>query len=270
MENNPEQQPTAPAAAPAEPVTPAAAPVEAKKSNKGLIIGICSVLGVAIIGTVIAIIVINANKPKPEDQLNDLVNSLFGDITDNTNDNNDEDDTDWTSWLTDDDEGEEDGDEYENEEEDEDDTPAVTTGSCSDAFECVSKINDLMTVEQINAMTGIEGEKSEYSDTRYTWEFPNGETLEASTSYFDVSVDYKKELHKDSSLDLSGYNDIKDQIKSGITYDEFVSAMKGAKGVVYKKSEYSTGYLWVDGKGGYLTASVSDSGKITSVFGMLY
>ena len=271
--NAPINNPT-PAEAPVAPA-PAAAPVApapAKKSNKGLIIGLCSVLGLGIIGAVIAIIVINNNKPKPEDELNNLLNSLFTGYNDDEED--DDDDYDYTpSWLTDDDEEEEDEEEEEEEDEEEEDETPVTTNvdSCSDAFDCVAKINGVMTVAEINKMTGITGEQSAYSDTRYTWTFPNGEELEASTSYFDVSVDYKAAEHKDSSIDLSGYNNIKDRIKSGVTYDEFVSALNGAKGTVYKKGEYSTGYLWVDGKGGYLYVTVSNTtGQISFVGGMLY
>lgn len=266
-----EPAPAAPAepVAPATPAAPAAAasitPAVEKKSNKGLIIGICSVLAVAIIGTVVAVILINNNKPKPEDELNDFLNSLSGlanDITNSTSTTDDDTTLDWSGLF---------GDDEEEDDEEEDTTPSTTTvEKCNDAFDCLNKIDKVLTAAEIDAMTGIKGEKSEYSDTRYTWEFPNGETLEASTSYLDLSIDYKKELHKDDSIDLSGYNDIKDQIKSGITYDEFVTAMKGAKGTLYKKSEYSKSYLWVDGQGGYLTASVTSSGKISSVFGMLY
>lgn len=138
---------------------------------------------------------------------------------------------------------------------------------CGDAFKCLEKIDEDATVESINELTGIEGKVSSYSDTVYTWEFSNGESLKFSTSYFGIEVDYETKLHKDSSVDLDGYNSIKDQVKSGVTLDELVSALGGKKGLLYKKDYSGTGYLWVDGDGGYLRASVSNSGKITFISG---
>ena len=137
---------------------------------------------------------------------------------------------------------------------------------CGDAFKCLEKIDEDATVESINALTGIEGKVTSWSETVYEWEFPNGETIELSTSYFNVKVDYKTELHKDSSVNLDKYNDIKDQIKSGITKDALAEAL-GSKGLLYEKSSTGSGYLWVDADGGYLRASVSSKGNVTFVSG---
>lgn len=138
---------------------------------------------------------------------------------------------------------------------------------CGDAFKCLEKIDEDATVESINELTGIEGKVSTYSDTTYLWEFPNDETLKFSTSYFSVEVEYDTDLHKDSSLDLSGYNTVKDEIKNGVQVDKLVEALGGNKGLLYKKDSFGTGYLWVDGDGGYLRASVGASGKITFISG---
>ena len=143
----------------------------------------------------------------------------------------------------------------------------TSLSKCGDAFKCLEKIDEDATVESINALTGIEGKVSNYSDTTYIWEFPNDESLSFTTGYFSIEVDYETKLHKDSSVNLEGYNNIKDKIKTGATYDELVSALGGKKGLLYKKDSFGTGYLWVDGDGGYLRASVSASGKITFVSG---
>lgn len=137
---------------------------------------------------------------------------------------------------------------------------------CGDAFKCLESIDEDATVESINALTGIEGKVTSWSETVYEWEFPNGETIELSTSYFNVKVDYKTDLHKDSSVNLDKYNDIKAQIKSGITKDALAEAL-GSKGLLYEKSSTGSGYLWVDADGGYLRASVSSKGNVTFVSG---
>ncbi len=153
-------------------------------------------------------------------------------------------------------------------------TPAGEGGSsdtsslskCGDAFKCLEKIDEDATVESINELTGIEGKATSWSDTVYEWEFPNGETIELSTSYFNVKVDYKTDLHKDSNVNFDGYEAVKDQIKSGITKDALAEAL-GSKGLLYEKSSTGSGYLWVDADGGYLRASVSSKGNVTFVSG---
>ena len=142
----------------------------------------------------------------------------------------------------------------------------TSLSKCGDAFKCLEKIDEDATVESINALTGIEGKVTSWSETVYEWEFPNGETIELSTSYFNVKVDYKTDLHKDSSVNLDKYNDIKAQIKSGITKDALAEAL-GSKGLLYEKSSTGSGYLWVDADGGYLRASVSSKGNVTFVSG---
>lgn len=155
------------------------------------------------------------------------------------------------------------------------DAPATNGGSgstaelskCGDAFKCFESINEGATVESINALTGIEGKASEYSDTSYTWEFPNGESLKFSSgSYFSIEVDYDTDLHKDSKVNFDGYSTVKDKIKSGITVDELAEAL-GTKGLLYKKDSFGFGYLWVDSNGGHLYANVSLKGNVTLVSG---
>ena len=106
---------------------------------------------------------------------------------------------------------------------------------CGDAFKCLESINEGATVESINALTGIEGKVTSWSETVYEWEFPNGETIELSTSYFNVKVDYKTDLHKDSGVNFDGYEAVKDQVRSGITKDELAEAL-GSKGLLYEKA----------------------------------
>ncbi|MCR5832798.1 MAG: hypothetical protein K6G36_02580 [Candidatus Saccharibacteria bacterium] len=142
----------------------------------------------------------------------------------------------------------------------------TSLSKCGDAFKCLEKIDENATVESINELTGIEGKTTSWSDTVYEWEFPNGESLELSTSYFNIKVDYDTDLHKDSSVNFDGYEAVKDQVRSGITKDALAEAL-GSKGLLYEKSSTGSGYLWVDADGGYLRASVSSKGNVTFVSG---
>ncbi|MBR5027407.1 hypothetical protein IKX64_02370 [Candidatus Saccharibacteria bacterium] len=142
----------------------------------------------------------------------------------------------------------------------------TSISKCGDAFKCLEKIDEDATISSINELTGIEGKVSNYSDTVYVWEFSNGETIEFSTSYFRATIDYDTDLHKNSSINLDGYNSVKDQVRSGITVDALAEAL-GGKGLLYEKSNSGSGYLWVDADGGYLRASVSSKGNVTFVSG---
>ena len=101
------------------PAAPVAAPTAPKKSKTGLIVGICAIITIAIVGTVVAIILINNNKPKETD-LNDLMNSALDTLKSSGNDlsklydnldkDDDDNDFDWSKLFDNDDDEEEEND----------------------------------------------------------------------------------------------------------------------------------------------------------------
>ena len=295
----PEPTPT-PESAPAAPV---AVPTAPKKPKTGLIVGICATVTIAIVGTVVAIILINNNKPK-EPNLNDLMNSAFDTLKSSGNDlsklyddldkGDDSEDFNWSKLFDSDDDNEEeedDGDEDDkgsaidwgklfnddDDEEEEDDDKGSSSSkinSCKDAFDCMSKLDKGYTKAEIDKITGITGKPAyEGSTSSYEWEYPNGDNLKVYISEYslDVEVDYEKKNHKDPNVDLSSYNSIKSEIQAGnVSYKDLVKLF-GTEGKLYRRTDYRTGYFWVDSKGGYIEAQIgNDTQKVEFISGMLY
>jgi hypothetical protein len=279
------------------PAAPVAAPTAPKKPKTGLIVGICATAVVAIVGAVIAIIVINNNKPK-EPNLGDLMNSALDTLKSSGNDlsklydnlgkDDDDDDFDWGKLFDDDEEEENDGDEddegatidwgklFDDEDDDKDDDKDSSTSkitSCKDAFDCMEKLDKGYTKAEIDKITGITGKPAyEGSTSSYEWEFPNGDKLKYYISEYslDVEVEYEKNNYKDSSVDFSSYKSIESNIKSGdVKYKDLVKEF-GTEGKLFKRSDYRNGYFWVNANGGYIEANVSnETQQVQSAFGII-
>ncbi len=283
------------------PAAPVAAPTAPKKSKTGLIVGICATVTIAIVGTVVAIILINNNKPKEPD-LNDLMNSALDTLKSSGNDlsklydnldkDDDDNDFDWGKLFDNDDDEEEENDGNEDnkgsaidwgklfnndddEEEEDDDNGSSSSkiSSCKDAFDCMNKLDKGYTKAEIDKITGITGKPAyEGSTSSYEWEYPNGDKLKVYISEYslDVEVEYEKNNYKDSKVDFSGYKAIEGNIKSGnVKYKDLIKEF-GTEGKLFKRSDYRNGYFWVNANGGYIEANVDkDTQQVQSAFGII-
>ncbi|MBO7561065.1 hypothetical protein J6T21_03500 [Candidatus Saccharibacteria bacterium] len=268
-----------------EPTAPApVAPTAPKKPKTGLIVGICATVAIAITGTVIAIIMINNNKPK-EPTLGDLMNNALESIKSGGDDDDKDSGIDWSKLFDDDDEKDKDDDEdssidwsklFDDEDDDKDDDKDSSTSkitSCKDAFDCMEKLDKGYTKVEIDKITGITGKPAyEGSTSSYEWEFPNGDKLKYYISEYslDVEVEYEKNNYKDSSVDFSSYKSIESNIKSGdVKYKDLVKEF-GTEGKLFKRSDYRNGYFWVNANGGYIEANVSnETQQVQSAFGII-
>ena len=268
-----------------EPTAPApVAPTAPKKPKTGLIVGICATVAIAITGTVIAIIMINNNKPK-EPTLGDLMNNALESIKSGGDDDDKDSGIDWSKLFDDDDEKDKDDDEdssidwgklFDDEDDDKDNDKDSSTSkitSCKDAFDCMEKLDKGYTKAEIDKITGITGKPAyEGSTNSYEWEFPNGDKLKYYISEYslDVEVEYEKNNYKDSSVDFSNYKSIESNIKSGdVKYKDLVKEF-GTEGKLFKRSDYRNGYFWVNANGGYIEANVSnETQQVQSAFGII-
>ena len=248
----PTPEPT-PAPAPM-PATPYPGPATQPKKNNTAIIIVVAIVALAIIGGLVAFILLNNN------------NSNSNSGSSNT-DNSSE--TPAPSGSV--------SPEQENK------NAGKTLSKCSSASDCINKleISEGITVEQYNEAIGITGTvdedayNSEYSTT-YIWKFSNGDKLKAQFSEYSkisISVDYDFSAHANMGANLDGYDTIKDKIESGITYDELKAAF-GVDGLRserygYNDSDSKAGkYLWVGSSAAsYIEANVDSHNIVTSVFG---
>lgn len=305
----PTPEPTTPAPAPAAEPAPAPSVNKPKSSKLPIIITICSLVGIGVIVAVV-ILVINLNKPKEptaEDALNKLFNTsdnsgskgndsgyelskLFGN-NDDDDDSSTDSDIDWSKLFDDDNDSDyddDDDDDYDYGSNSKNNSSSKDSSSnsgsssknssskitsCKNAFDCLEKLDKGYTATEINKITGITGKPSYEGSSTYEWTFSNGDVLKYYISDYslDIEVEYKKSNYKDSSIDLSGYKTIESDVKAGtVYYKDFVKALKGAEGKLYRKTDYRNGYFWVDGKGGYIEANVDkDTNLVETVFGML-
>lgn len=136
-------------------------------------------------------------------------------------------------------------------------------GNCT-AVECIKKINPENTVEQINNIIGFEGELIDEKYQEYYWELSEDTGVEV-TYYSDVKgiikIDYDEESLANKKVDFSKYDELKEQINNGITYNDFISYIGNVDGTIIEKNSYSTKYIWVSSDGGYLKGTFSNSTK---------
>ena len=141
-------------------------------------------------------------------------------------------------------------------------------------FDFIDKIKPENTVEEINTIVGSEGELVEEKYNKYSWKITEDTTLTAtyySSKTATISITIDDDLLKDDKTDLSTASNLKSEINSenGIKYEDLVSRF-GTNGHIVEKSSSSTVYKWVNGKGGYIRATFSNStGKCTFFSGLV-
>lgn len=147
-----------------------------------------------------------------------------------------------------------------------------TKGNCT-AVECVKKIEPENTVEQINNIIGFDGELIDEKYQKYYWELSEDTGVEVtyySSAKGTIKIDYDREALANKKVDFSRYNELKEKINDGITYNDFISYIGNVDGTIIEKSSYSTKYVWVSSDGGYLNGTFSNStGKCTLASGMI-
>lgn len=135
-------------------------------------------------------------------------------------------------------------------------TEEKTNGKCT-AVECIKQINVENTVEEINNIIGINGELIDEKYNKYYWKLSD-----------KLDIDKSKIAIK--NVDFSKYNELKDKVKSGITYDEFKTYLGNIDGVIVEKSSYSTKYTWASENGSYINGTFSNSSnKCTLLSGVV-
>lgn len=142
-----------------------------------------------------------------------------------------------------------------------------------DISECLEKLDQHSSLEQINEVIGFEGTEGTSTEdyTKYSWELSDDAKIVATmySSSTSLSLDVKDDLIKNSKVNFSKYDEVKKAIQGGqnITYDE-VKSKFGADGVLVEISSTSKKYRWVSSNGSYMNASFSNSsGKCTTIMG---
>ena len=151
-------------------------------------------------------------------------------------------------------------------------TIAEIKGNCH-VLECIEKLDVNGTLEDAEKVMGFEGELKNESTESYEWVINDAETIRIAFKAKTITAyNYDDEVLANSSVDFSGYSDLKKSVSSGITYDDFVKAVGGVEGTLIEKSSITNKYTWVAGDGkSYLNASFNiNSHKCTFMSGMIY
>lgn len=144
-----------------------------------------------------------------------------------------------------------------------------------EVLDCIKKLSKDSTVEDINKVTGIEGELTTDSSYKvYTWTFSDKEKLTVtyySTGTANIDATYIRDNLKNKKVDFSKYSEIQTALKStSLTYDEFKEKVGGVDGTLVYVSSSSNKYVWVNKNGEYLTATFSNTtNKCTFVIGQI-
>lgn len=148
----------------------------------------------------------------------------------------------------------------------------TTKGNCV-ATECIKKINPENTVEEINNIIGFEGELTDEKYNKYYWSLSESSGIEVTYYSSDkgtIVVDIDRDLFANDKVDFSKYDELKEKINDGISYDDFKTYIGNVEGTLIEKGRTSNKYVWVAKDGSYLNASFSNSsGKCTNATGMI-
>lgn len=150
-----------------------------------------------------------------------------------------------------------------------DDTENDVAAQKQKAEETIGYINQLEvtnTVEEINAIIGVEGTKSEYSE-EYKWEIDdkNYIMLKFAGDSPILQATVNKEAVKNEDLSLPSASELQQMLNDGsFTYQELVEKMDGVEGYLSGKTSGSVSYSWVDKHNMKLSATFNnESGKCT-------
>ena len=154
-------------------------------------------------------------------------------------------------------------------------TEEKTKGNCK-IFDCLTKVNDKSTLEDVNKEIGFEGEKTNEGEgwTTYKWSLNDDEKVEATfySTSTTVKISFKDEKIKNKKVDFSKYEEVSKALKNKetLTYDDIKSKFGGVDGTLTEISSTGVKYKWVNSEGGYLNVSFNkDKSKCTMVIGRI-
>lgn len=148
----------------------------------------------------------------------------------------------------------------------------TSKGNCS-VFDCIQKITVEDSVNDINEIIGIQGEKLAEDDNTYYWELSDTTGIEVTYNSYNkgtVKAVYDKEMLENKKVDFSRYDSLQKRVNEGIDYRDFISYLGNVDGTIIEKNSVTTKYSWVDKEGRYLNATFSNSsGKCTFILGRI-
>ena len=137
-------------------------------------------------------------------------------------------------------------------------------GNCT-VFECIKELKVTDSLEEVNTKIGFEGKLDKETDNYsiYKWNVTKDSYVEIQFNTggkSNIKIEFKKDTVADSKIDLSGFEEIKELVKSGeMDYATFVSKVGNVEGVLVEKSQFSKKYLWYNSTSKYLYGTFSES-----------
>ncbi len=135
-------------------------------------------------------------------------------------------------------------------------------GKTNKVYELIEKIEPTNTIEEVNKIVGTEAKLTD--EKYYIYEYDFGEDYKLILKYYsakgktaDIEIKYNKDDLRDEKVTLTNASDLKKKIqnKEKISYEEFKEAVGGVDGTLNTKTNYTKSYIWVNEKGGYISAT---------------
>ncbi|MBP3802197.1 MAG: hypothetical protein J6I85_09335 [Clostridia bacterium] len=147
------------------------------------------------------------------------------------------------------------------------------SGKNNKAYELIEKLEPTNTIEEANKIVGTDATLTD--EKYYIYEYDFGGDYKITLKYYsatgktaDIKLSYNKNDLKDSRVTLKNASDLKSKIQGGekVSYDDFKEAVGGVDGTLTEKTKYTKNYVWVNEKGGYISATFSTRDNTCSYF----
>lgn len=147
------------------------------------------------------------------------------------------------------------------------------SGKNNRVYELIEKLEPTNTIEEANEIVGTDATLTD--EKYYIYEYDFGGDYKITLKYYsatgktaDIKISYNKNDLKDSKVTLKNAADLKTKIQSGekISYDDFKEAVGGVDGTLTEKTNYTKNYVWVNEKGGYISATFGTRDNNCSYF----
>ena len=141
-------------------------------------------------------------------------------------------------------------------------------GKCT-AVDCMKQIEINSTIEQINEITGVEGNLT--NETKKIYEYDLGDEDKIIVEYGSsevatIKAEFTRSKIADKNVDLSKSEELKAKVNAGINYEQFKAEIGNVEGIIVEKPEDNTRYMWVSKKGGYIRANFRNRDNICTFF----
>lgn len=145
-------------------------------------------------------------------------------------------------------------------------------GNCT-AIECVKQIEPENTVEQIDKIVGVKGKLQNEKTKEYYWELSEDTGIEVtynSSNKGTINAKIKNSSIANKKVDFSKHKELQTRVRSGISYEDFITYIGNVEGVIVGKTSTTTKYMWVSKNGGYIKGTFSNTTKkCTFITGMV-